>query len=151
MAAAPSELLAEDVKDLRESNQRIVLRMDGLDQRMDGLDRRMDGLEKALQEMGKEFAAFRSRINANLAIVSTIALVFLGSAGMVWTGVSSLQRELGRSEAVVSHQSAMIDRLELRFDELRSLGEKLNRVSEDRARLQGRLDRDGSSPVPKGR
>ena len=45
----------------------------------------------------------------------------------------------------------MIDRLDQRFDELRSLGEKRNRVSEDLARLQGRLDRDGSSPVPKGR
>jgi hypothetical protein len=45
----------------------------------------------------------------------------------------------------------MIDRLDLRFDELRSLGETLSRVSEDRARLQGRLDRDASSPVPKGR
>jgi hypothetical protein len=101
--------------------------------------------------MGQEFAAFRPWIDTILAILSAVAAVFLGSAGMVWTGVSSLQRELGRTEAVVSHQPAMIDRLDQRFDERRSLGDTLSRVSEDLAGLQGRLDRDGSSPVPQGR
>src|SRR5689334_1953516 len=101
--------------------------------------------------MGKEFAIFRSRINTSLAIVSAVAVVILVSAGMIGTGVSSLQSELGRTEAVVSNPSMMIDRLDKRCDELRSLGNKLSRVTENLALLRGRLDRDGPSPVPKGR
>lgn len=125
MPPAPTDLLAEDVRELRESQQRLASRM--------------EGQETAFREMREEFLKFRARINTIIAIVSAVAAVMLGSAGMLWSGSASLQRELGRTEAVVNG-------LDKRFDELRALGEKLNRVSEDLARLQGRLDRDGSTP-----
>jgi hypothetical protein len=93
--------------------------------------------------MGKEFASIRGRLNTIVAIASTAAVMVLGSAGMIWTGVSSLQRELGRTEATISN-------LDKRFDEFRTLGDQLGRGSEDLARLQGRLDRNGASPAHKG-
>jgi hypothetical protein len=127
---APTELLNEDIKRLEESNRQIVVRI--------------DGLEKSFQDMSKQFISFRSRVNTILAITGTVGLVVLGSAWTVWNGSGTLQRELGRTEAIVSG-------LDKRFDELKAVGEKLNRVSEDLARLQGRLDRDGSSPAPKSR
>jgi cell division protein FtsL len=136
MPPAPTDLLAEDVRELRESQQRLTARM--------------DSQEVASRDMREELARFRSRINTILAIVGAAAAILLGSAGMVWTGVASLQRELGGLEATVTNQTTMIDKLDKRFDELRSLGDKLTRVAEDPARLQGRLDRDGSSPAPKG-
>lgn len=120
--ATPTELLAVDTQRLEESNQRVVVRIENLE---------------------REFVSFRSRLNTIVAIAAASALIVLGSAGMIWTGVSSLQRELGRTEAIISG-------LDKRFDELRGIGEKLNRVSEELARLQGRLDRDGASPAPKG-
>lgn len=129
MPPAPTDLLAEDVRELRESQHRLAARL--------------DSQEAAFRDMREEFIKFRSRINTIIAIMSAVALVVLGSAGMLWSSSASLQRELGRTEAVVNS-------LDKRFDELRSIGEKLNRVTEDLARLQGRLDRDGSAALQKG-
>jgi hypothetical protein len=105
---------------------------------------RMDSVDRSLAELREEFSGFRSRMNAIVAIISAGALLVFGSAGMIWTGVSSLQRELGHNEATTVN-------LDKRFDELRGLGEKLNRVTEELARLQGRLDRDPSSPGKTGK
>ena len=82
MAATPTELLAVDTRRLEESNQRVASRMDGLE---------------------KEFVAFRSRMNVLVSILSAGILLVFGSAGMIWTGVSSLQRELGRTEATIGN------------------------------------------------
>jgi hypothetical protein len=150
-APAPTELLADDIRRLEESNQRIV--------------GRIDSLEKAVEGMGKVFAGFRARVNTILAITSAIALIVLGSATMVWNGAASLQRELGRTEGAISSLEkrfeenrsldekrfeAGISNLNKQFEdmrtELRSFGEKLNRIGEDVARLQGRLDRDRPTP-----
>jgi hypothetical protein len=122
MAATPTELLAVDTQRLEESNQRVAARMENLE---------------------KEFVGFRSRINTIVAILAGVTVVVMGAAGMIWTGVSSLQRELGRTEATITN-------LDKRFDELRLIGDKLSKVSEELARLQGRLDRDGASPPSKG-
>jgi septal ring factor EnvC (AmiA/AmiB activator) len=134
MAATPTELLAVDAQRLEESNQRIVARI--------------DGLEKTVNDVRSEFAAFRSRLNTIVAISCTAALFLLSLTTMIWTGVSSLQRELGRTEATIANQDKRFDEVR---DALKGLGEKLNRVSEDLARLQGRLDRDGSSSAPKAK
>jgi hypothetical protein len=128
MPPAPTDLLAEDVRELRESQQRLAARM--------------DSQSAAFRDMSEEFIKFRSRINTILAILSAVAAVVLSSAGMLWSGSASLQRELGRTEAIVSG-------LDKRFDDLRALGDKLNRVSEDLSRLQGRLDHENSTPPRK--
>jgi ABC-type transporter Mla subunit MlaD len=135
MAATPTELLAVDAQRLEESNQRVLTRIDGLD--------------RTLNDVRSEFAGFRSRLNTIVAIAATAALFLLSLTTMIWSGVSSLQRELGRTEATLSN-------LDKRFDEvrgeLRGIGEKLSRFSEDLARLQGRLDRDGPpSAAPKAK
>jgi hypothetical protein len=134
IAATPTELLAADAQRLEESNQRIATRI--------------DGLEKAVNDMRGDFIGFRSRLNTIVAISSTAALFLLSLTTMIWTGVSSLQLEMGRTEATITN-------LDKRFDEMRvvsrGIGEKLNRISEDLARLQGRLDRDGGPAAPKAK
>jgi septal ring factor EnvC (AmiA/AmiB activator) len=141
MAATPTELLAVAAQRLEESNQRIVARI--------------DGLEKTVNVVRSEFAAFRSRLNTIVAISCTAALFLLSLTTLLWTGVSSLQRELGRTEATIANQDKRFDDQDKRSDEVRDalkgIGERLNRVSEDLARLQRRLDRDGSSSAPKAK
>jgi hypothetical protein len=133
----PTEQLAGDI---RELDQRLSGRLESQEQAF-------AEMRGEFREMREEFTKFRARINTILAISSAVALVVLGSAGMLISGAFSLQRELGKMEANVSNQSMTIERLDMRFDDIRLLGEKLNHVAEDLSRLHGRLDRNGKDGV----
>ncbi len=149
----PTDQLADEIKEL---NHRLEKRLDSQERAFQDLGRRLDlrldSQEKAFREMRDEFnkfrevfMVFRMRVNTILAIASTVILL---SAGAVAVGVLTYQYERGRMEAVIANQSASMDRLEKRFDELRPLGDRLDRLSEDIARLQGKLDHVGA-PVTK--
>ena len=116
------------------------------------LAHRLDSQERAFREMNDQFfkfreiiLVFRMRVNTILAIASTVVLL---SAGAIAVGILTYQYERGRIEAVIANQTSSMERLEKRFDELRTLGDRLDRLSEANARLQGRLDREGA-PVSK--
>jgi hypothetical protein len=51
-ASAPTELLAEDIRDLRESNHRIAARM--------------DSLEAVVRDLGRDFGNFRAEVAAEI-------------------------------------------------------------------------------------
>jgi hypothetical protein len=122
--------------DIKELDRRLSTRLDGLDSRLDNLDRSVTGLRE-------EFAAFRGRMNVIIAILSGGVLLMFGSASMIGNGVLSLQRELGRNEAMIDNQGKVFVE---RSSEVRSIATKLDRLGEDLARLQGRLDGDAASP-----
>jgi hypothetical protein len=131
MPPAPTDLLNEEVREVRESHLRLAARM--------------DSLEVGVRDMREEFVKFRARINTIIAIMGAAAAILVGSAGMIWTGFASVQRELGRTEATVSGLDKRFDDLNRRFDEtnrrfdeLRSIGDRLGQVAEGLARLQGR-------------
>jgi hypothetical protein len=147
MPPAPTELLAEDVSEARKPHQRLAARM--------------DGVEAGLRDMREEFAQFRARINTIIAILGAAAAIMVGSAGMIWNGFASLQRELGRTEATVSGMDRRFDEVSRRFDEVsrrfdevnrevKGIGGKVSQLAEGLARLQGRLDREGPPPATKG-
>jgi hypothetical protein len=51
-APAPTELLAEDVRRLEDSNQRIAVRM--------------DGLESAIRDLGRDLGNWRAEVNREI-------------------------------------------------------------------------------------
>jgi hypothetical protein len=107
---------------------------------------RLTAHEQAFDRMDKSFLRFRTWVTTIIGIVGGI----IGIAG--WNVVSatwSLQRELGKTEQAITNQTALIEKLDKRFDEVKSLGDKLDRVSEGLNRLQGRLDRDAAAPATK--
>jgi hypothetical protein len=129
----PTDQLVDDIKDLSH--------------RLGG---RLDGQEQSFREMRDEFTrlresfiVFRTRINTIFAIASAVLLL---TAGALIMGVLTYQYERGKTEAVVSNQLASMERLEKRFDELRLIGDRLDRLSQDYAQLQGRLEREGLPP-----
>ena len=121
MAATPTELLAVDAQRLEESNQRIVTRLDALE---------------------REFIGFRSRINVILAIVTAQGVVVLGSAGMIWTGVSSFPAQTRAHRGHHRQPGQAVRRTEGHRREARP-GLRRPRPA------QGRLDREVPAPAPR--
>lgn len=77
------------------------------------------------------------RIRFGLAVLAHIALV-LFSAGVIWT---KLDNRISRLEEVVLHQDAQTSRKEASIESsVQRLGEKVDKLSEQIARIEGRLD-----------
>jgi hypothetical protein len=101
--------------------------------------------QHAFDRMEKSFIAFRTRINTVFAIAA--AVIGLSAWGII-SAAWSLQRELGKNDAAIANQTSAMEKIEKRFDEMKSLGDKLDRVSEGLARIQGRLDAPNAKPGP---
>jgi hypothetical protein len=138
----PTEQLSEEMRDLEQP----------LGARLDSQERAFremrDEFHTAFREMRDEFSkqretfiVFRTRVNTILAIASSVLLV---SAGLVILGVLTYQYERGKTETLIANQTASMERLEKRFDELRPISERLDRLSQENARIPGRLDREGA-------
>jgi hypothetical protein len=101
-APAPTELLAEDIKRLEESNQRVVARM--------------DGVEAGLRGLREEFVGFRERMDAHMATIKWIGTFF---AGVVLALVGGAVTVTWNASAVVSdvrQQGTRLEKIERRLD-----------------------------------
>src|SRR3954447_9488864 len=96
--------------------------------------------------MYEAFIKFRVWVTTIFGIAG--AIIGLSAWGII-SAAWSLQRELGKTEATIATQTATMEKLEKRFDEVRALGDKLDRVAEGLPRVQGKFDRDESPPAPK--
>jgi hypothetical protein len=108
---------------------------------------RLETQEQAFRQMYESFLKFRVWVTTIFGIAGTIIGI---SAWGIISAAWSLQGEMGSMKATMAHQTASIEKLDKRFDDLRALGDKLDRVAEGLARVEGRLDRD-ASPAPKSK
>jgi hypothetical protein len=151
--SVPTDQLSEGIRDL---DHRLGARLDSPERAFREMrdefsksSREMrDQFNTALREIRDEFSkqreafvVFRTRVNNIVAIASSVLLL---SAGLIIMGILTYQYERGRTETLIANQTASMERLEKRFDELRPISERLDRLSQENARIQGRLDREGA-------
>lgn len=138
----PTDQLSDEIKDL---THRFAARLDSQERAFREMrDEFTTSFREIRDEFSKQreaFVVFRTRVNTILAIASS---VFLLSAGLIIMGILTYQYERGRTETAIANQTAAMERLEKRFDELRPISERLDRLSQENARIQGRLDREGA-------
>jgi hypothetical protein len=150
----PTDQLSEELRDL---DHRLGARLDSQERAFremrdefskssremrDEFNTAFRGIREEFGKHREAFVEFRTRVNTSLAIASS---VFLLSAGLVIMGILTYQYERGRTETLIANQTGSMERLEKRFDELRPISERLDRLSQENARIQGRLDREAAA------
>ncbi len=90
-APAPTELLAEDIRDLRESNHRIATRV--------------DSLEVAVRDLGRDFGNFRAEVASQFGgLRAEVASEIGGLRAEVASEIGGLRAEIGGLRAEVASE-----------------------------------------------
>jgi archaellum component FlaC len=138
---APTELLAEDVGELRASNRQIAVEVKDLATSVNGLR--------------TEFAGFKASVDTQLAFIKWVGTVFTavliavltGTGGLIWSASalnSRVEQQGGRLEKVEGRMEKVegrLDKIEGRLDKIDQQLGRLDKIEQQLGQLILNVDR----------